>query len=155
MAANKQSTEKSCERTKTFSIERACESPNFVKNLSDIIETHPDENARNFGMSIIHLLSRNYNETLKYLEFLTETHPNISLLHRRIGEVYISQDKFETAAAHLEEALKLEKDFTVLFWLGLIHNKLGNENKANICFDVLKDDVFFLHASNHNWVNEK
>src|SRR5215204_1091502 len=144
MTVSNQEDEFLANEAKEFSIDIACESPNFFDNLCEIIHSHQDESARVFGMSILHILNGNHDDTLRNIKFLIKSNPDISLLHRRLGEIHISRDDFETAAEHLEEALKLDKeDLTVIIWLGLIHFKLGNEKKAQICFDLLKDEVFF------------
>lgn len=138
-----------------FSMEKACRSNNLIRNLRVIIETHQDENARNLGMSLIHLLNGNHDKALECLEYLAINHPDIAVLHRKLSEIFIYQNDFEKAVQHLEKALKLDKeDQTTKIWLGLINYEIGNEKKAKICFDSLKEDVFFLQAANTNWLGQ-
>lgn len=154
MAENKRQIRTSCEKVETFSIEKACKSHNLIKNLCAVIKTHQDKSAKNLGMSIIHLLYSNHDKMLECLDVLAQNHPDISLIHRRIAEIYISRNNFKMAVAHLEKALKIDnEDLTAKIWLGLSYYEIGNEKKAKICLDLLKDDVFFLHASNSNWIN--
>jgi len=156
MAENKQQIETLDEKIQTFSIERVCKSSNFLKNLREIIDSHPDESAKNLGMSIMHLLNDDYGKMLECLKLLVQNHPDVPLIHRRIAEIYINQDDYETAVPHLEKALKLDKeDLTTKIWLGLSYFATGNEKKAKVCLGLLKGDVFLLHAANSNWFEQE
>lgn len=149
-------SEMNYEKNNSFSLENTCESNNLLRNLRAIIEAHQNESAKNLGMSILHLFDGNHNDALKCLKSLAENNPNISQIHRRIAEIYISQDDFKSAVGYLENALKLDKeDLMAKMWLGLIHYELGNEKKAKICLNLLKDDVFILNASKRNWFEQE
>lgn len=137
-----------CEKIKSFSIEKTCKSNNLLKNLCEVVESHPDNNAKNIGMSIIYLLGGNYSKALEYLNSLVKAHPEIELLHRRIAEVYISQNDFETAITYLENALKIDKEnLTVKIWLSLSYFVVGDEKKANNFLRSLKEEIFLFNVT--------
>lgn len=155
MADNEQKNITSCEGTNAFSLENTCKSSNLMKNLREVLETHPDECAKNLGMSIMHMLYDNHDKMLECLKFLVKNNPELPLLHRRIAEIYINRDDYKTAVPHLEKALKLDnQDLTAKIWLGLSYYATGNEKKAKICLDLLKEDVFLLHAGSTNWFEQ-
>lgn len=56
-----------CEKTSAFSIEEACRSSNMMRNLRSVIEAHPDECAKNFGMSIMYLINEEHDKMLECL----------------------------------------------------------------------------------------
>lgn len=77
-----------------FSIECACRSSNLLQNLQNIIQSHPNNTAQNFGMSVIHLIEGEPDKMINCLELIIKENPNISLLHRRIAEVFINKDDY-------------------------------------------------------------
>lgn len=140
--------ENGTESENRFSLEKICRSDNFVKNLLEIIETHPDESASQFGRSIIHFILDDYDNMLNHLASLAESFPNISLLHRRIAEGYIYQNKFSKAVSHLEKAVELDKkDLTAKVWLILIYFKIGETKQAKVEFQELTKLIFVLQVS--------
>ncbi len=139
MAENKSQTENTDEKTNVFSIEKVCQSHNLIKNLREVIDSHPDETAKNFGMAIMHLIYDNYDKILACLEFVAERHPNIPLIQRRIAEIHIRRNNFQTAIPYLEKALELnKKDMTAKIWLSLSYYAAGNEKKSQVKFEMLK-----------------
>jgi tetratricopeptide (TPR) repeat protein len=131
-----------------FSLDKACQSDNYLKNLLEIIETHPSESASQFGKSIIYYILDDYDKVLDYLEPLSESFPNLSLLHRRIAEAYIHQNKFSRAVNHLEKAVEInDKDLTAKVWLILLYFKVGKAKQASINFQELTELVFVLDVS--------
>jgi tetratricopeptide (TPR) repeat protein len=131
-----------------FSMENICHSSNLIKNLLEIIESHPNEIAVNFGRSIIYFIEDDYAKTLNYLELLSSEYPNISLLHRRIAQVLIRENNYQKAIVHLEKVLELdEEDLTAKIWLILSYFKIGNTEKANARLNDLKDFIFVLKAT--------
>ena len=131
-----------------FPMEQICQSNNFIKNLLEIIETHPNESAVNFGRSIIYFIDDDFDKMLGCLEVLTESFPNISLLHRRIAEAHIYKNSYPNAITHLERVLELDaKDLTAKVWLVLSYFKVGKAKEANNGLDELKDFIFTLNAT--------
>lgn len=156
MVDNDQKTKSSIKKENIFSIEEACKSDKLMKNLRLVVESHPDETAKNLGMSIMHILNNRPEETLECLEYLNQTFPEIGLIHRRIAEIYISRNDYNTAVIYLEKALKLDnEDLTAKVWLGLSHYAIGNEKKAKICLNLLKDDVFILQVRKDDWFDQE
>lgn len=140
--------ENETELDQCFSLEKICRSDNFIKNLLEIIETHPNESASRFGLSIIHFILDDYDKMLKLLESLAESFPNISLLHRRIAEGYIYQKKYFKAVKHLEKAIQInDKDLTAKVWLILLYFKVGKAKQADINFQALTKLIFVLDVS--------
>ncbi|MGC2234681.1 MAG: tetratricopeptide repeat protein [Pyrinomonadaceae bacterium] len=136
-----------------FSIECACRSSNLLKNLRNIIQSHPSNTAQKFGMSIIHLIEGDSEKMLNCLEFIIGENPNISLLHRRIAEVFINNNDYQQAIIHLENALEAdEEDLTAKFWLGLSYFEIGNTKKARAILRELKEHVFHLSVMDNNWL---
>ncbi|MCD9188947.1 MAG: hypothetical protein LUM44_21195 [Pyrinomonadaceae bacterium] len=136
-----------------FSLECACRSSNLLKNLSDIIKTHPNNTAQNFGMSIIHLIEGDSDKTVNCLESIIAENPNISLLHRRIAEVFINNNDYKQAIIHLENALEADKeDLTAKIWLSLSYFEIGNSKKAGAILTELKEYIFHLNIKNNNWL---
>jgi tetratricopeptide (TPR) repeat protein len=85
---------------------------------------------------------------LDYLESLSEPFPKLSLLHRRIAEAYIHQNKFSKAANHLEKAVEInDKDLTAKVWLILLYFKVRKAKQANINFQNLTELIFVLDVS--------
>lgn len=99
-----------CEKPTSFSIEKACKSHNLLKNLRAVVESHQDESAKNLGMSILHLLNDDFSKMLDCLQSLAQAHPEIGLINRRIAEIYINRNDFETAITYLEKALTIDKE---------------------------------------------
>lgn len=144
------------EKPNSFSIEKACKSHNLLKNLQAVIESHQDESAKNFGMAILHLLNSDFTEMTKCLKALAQAHPEVGLINRRIAEIYINQNDFETAIAYLEKALELDKeDVTAKIWLGLGYFEIGNEEKAKTYLKSLSKNIFMLYAANSNLFNQE
>lgn len=135
-----------------FSLECACRSNNLLKNLRNVIQTHPNKAAQKFGMSIIHLIEGDSNKMVNCLESVIAENPNISLLHRRIAEVCINNDDYKQAIIHLENALKAdEEDLTAKIWLSLSYFEVGNKDKAGAILTELKEHVFHLNVMSNNW----
>jgi tetratricopeptide (TPR) repeat protein len=135
-----------------FSLEKACQSTKYLTNLEEIIQTHPCESARTFGMSIISLFDEKNEESLRHLELLAEGNPNIILIHQRIAEFCIDFGKYEKAVVHLEKVVELEKqDLTAQFWLCLIYHTLGKTGKARKSFEYLKEFVYRIRVKTRNW----
>lgn len=131
-----------------FSLDKACQLDNYLKNLLEIIETHPSESASQFGKSIIYYILDDYDKMLDYLEPLSASFPNLPLLHRRIAEACVHQNKFSKAVNHLEKAVEInDKDLTAKVWLILLYFKLGKSKQANINFQELTEFVFVLDVS--------
>jgi len=143
-----------CEKMSDFSIEEACKSNNLLSNLITVVKSHPDDSAKQLGLSILFLIQEEHGKMLDCLNILARKFPEVASLHRRIAEVYINQGDFVTAVPHLEKALKLNNhDMTAKIWLGLSYYATGNK-KAETCLSLLKSDVFLLHAANVNWFKE-
>lgn len=156
MQNKNRNTKISIEEKNSFSIEMACKSTKLMKNLRSVVESHPDETAKNFGMSIMHLLNHRHEKTLECLKYLNQNYPEISLINRRIAEIYISKDDYKTAITYLEKALKLDdEDLTARVWLGLSYYAIGNEKKGKICLSLLKDEVFVLQAIKDDWYDQE
>lgn len=156
MAENKQQIEAVEEKTNVFSIEKACKSHNLIKNLRSVIESHQDETAKNFGLSIMHLIFDNYDKMLACLEFVAQQHPDIPLIQRRIAEIHIHRSNFKAAIPHLEKVLELEEeDMTAKVWLSLSYYATGNEKKAKSSLKGLKGYIFMMHATNSNWLEQE
>lgn len=135
------------EMSKAFQIENVCHSSKLMKNLLDIIESHPSESAVNFGRSIIYFIEDDYARTISYLELLIQKYPNIPLLHQRIAQVFIRENDYEKAILHLEKILELnEEDLLAKIWLSLSYFKVGNAEKAGIQLNNLKEYIFVLEA---------
>lgn len=152
MVANKRQIETCEEKIALFSIEQTCKSSSLMKNLRDVLESHPSESAKNLGMSIFYLINGEHRKMLECLELLAQKHPEIAEIHRRVGEGYIKRNDYQTAITHLKNAVKLnDEDVTAKIWLGFSYFVIGDEKKAKICLDLIKNDVFLLHAENSNW----
>lgn len=136
-----------------FSLECACRSNNLLKNLRNIIQTHPNNIAQNFGMSIIHLIEGDSDKMVNCLESIIAENPNISLLHRRIAEVFINNNDYKQAIIHLENALEADKeDLTAKVWLSLSYFETGNVKKAGAILTELKEYLFHLNVTSNNWI---
>lgn len=130
-----------------FSLTTTCQSSNILKNLLDIIETHPSEAAVNFGRSIIYFIVDDYGKSLNYLEILSEKYPNIPLLHHRIAEILIKSSEYKKATFHLEKVLEFDKEnLTAKIWLCLSYFKLCDTVKACELLNELNNFVFVLKA---------
>lgn len=147
------SSEINCDLINTFSIEKVCQSSNFLKNLQAVIQSHPDETARNFGMSIIYLLDEEHDKALEYLESIAQKNPNISLIQLRIAEIFIYRNDYRTAITYLEKVLELDnEDLTAKFWLCLSYYMLGEAEKAKFSTKSLKESIFLLQMTKSNWI---
>jgi predicted Zn-dependent protease len=136
-----------------FSIECVCRSSNLLKNLRNIIQSHPSCTAQNFGMSIIHLIEGDPDNMVNCLELVIKENPNISLLHRRIAEVFIDKNDYQQAIVHLENALQADKeDLTAKVWLSLSYFETGNMKKARAILRELKEYTFHLNVTGNNWL---
>lgn len=130
-----------------FQIENVCQSKNLMKNLLDIVESHPSETAVNFGKAILYFIEDDFDKTTYYLESLIEKYPNIPLLHERIAQVFIYANNYERAISHLEKILELdEENLLAKIWLSLSYYKIENSEKAGIQLNNLRDLVFILEA---------
>ena len=146
-------SETNSQKTKDFSIEKVCKSHNLINNLRSVIESHPDEIAKNFGMAVIHLIYDNYDKMLACLEFVAQQYPDISLIQKRIAEIHIHRNNFQEAIPYLEKVLELEGgDMTAKIWLTLSYYATGNEKKAKSSLKCLKGYIFMMHAANSNWL---
>lgn len=136
-----------------FSLEETCRSNNLLKNLQNIIQSHPSNTAQNFGLSIIHLIEGDSEKTVNCLQSIIEENPNLSLLHCRIAQVFINNNDYKQAIMHLENALEADKeDLTAKVWLSLSYFEIGNKKKASIILGELKEYVFHMNVMNNNWV---
>jgi predicted Zn-dependent protease len=119
------------ETNNTFSLETACKSNNVVRNLEQVIQSHPDNTARSFGMSIVHLFEHKTDELLETLKLILKENPTISLLNRRLAEALIANNEHRKAIPYLEMAVELnEEDLTAVVWLSLCYSKTGNPEKT-------------------------
>jgi predicted Zn-dependent protease len=136
-----------------FDLEKACRSNKLLKNLREVVQSHQSEIASKFGMSIIHLIEDEPDKIPDCLNFLIEEYPEVPLIHRRLGEVFIRKDDYKQAIPHLEQAVKLDdEDLTAKVWLGLSYFKIGEQKKAASSLEDLKSHIFVLHATDGNWL---
>jgi tetratricopeptide (TPR) repeat protein len=137
---------------KKFSLEEACKSANYIFNLEEVIQTHPNATARTFGLSIIKTFSEENEKSLEYLEELIKGNPDVLLIRRRIAEFFIDFDEYEKAIFHLEKILELEsKDLTAKVWLCLIYYKIGEIEKAKKTFESLREFVYSMSVKIKDW----
>lgn len=135
-----------------FSLERACQSYSYLTNLQEIVETHPNELARNFGMAIISSLDERNEESLQQLELLAEVNPNIPLVHQRIAEFCIALGRYEQAIVHLEKVIELEnQNLTARFWLCLLYHLTNKTKQAKSSLDILKKLVYGIRVKFIDW----
>lgn len=145
-------TEKKCETMSSFSLEKVCRSSNWLKNLRAVVLSHPDSDARDLGMSVIHLAENKKDRMLECLQSIAEKHPESSLIQRRIGEFFLSRNDYRQAIIYFQNTLKMNKDdLTAMIWLGLTYAEIGERKKAAVVFKKLKEFVFILQASDSNW----
>lgn len=141
----------SIEPNNPFSLETACKSSNVVKNLEQIIRSHPDKTARNFGMSIVHLFEHKTDRLLESLKLILNENPTIPLINRRLAEAFIANNEHQKAIPYLEKAIELNKeDLTTLIWLSLCYSKVGNIEKAKKTLENFEDYLFVLSVSDNN-----
>jgi tetratricopeptide (TPR) repeat protein len=136
-----------------FSLEKVCRSSNLLKNLKEIVLSHPDKTAENLGMSIVYLFEDKYSELLECLETIAGANPEVSLIRRRIAEVFLGRNDLLQAITHLKQVVKLDReDQTALIWLALSYYEIGEKEKGALIFNKLRQSVFILHAENSLWV---
>lgn len=136
-----------------FDLEKACRSNKLLKNLREVVQSHQSEIASNFGMSIIYLIEDEHDKIPACLNFLIKEYPEVPLIHRRLGEVFIRKDDYKQAIPHLEKAIKLDsEDLTAKVWLSLSYFKVGEQKKATSSLEDLKSHIFVLQALDSNWL---
>lgn len=137
----------------SFSIESICESSNYLNNLQQVIQSHPNQTAKKFGLSVIHLLKSDYDETIDYLKSLIKEFPNVSLFYRRIGEVYIVRKDYKKAISYFEKAIEVNsEDLTSVTWLSLSYFAAGECEKGLAKLKTLEDHVTILCVEDSNWL---
>lgn len=152
MPESKQQNDTRDEKSGTFSVERVCKSNNLIKNLREVIESHPDEIAKNFGMAIVYLICDKYDKMLSCLELVAQQYPDVPLIQRRIAEIHIYRSNFQEAIPYLEKVLELEEeDMTAKIWLSLIYFVTGDIKKGKASLKSLKGFIFVLRAENTKW----
>lgn len=108
--------------------------------------------AAQFGKSIIYYIEDDFRNMLQCLECLTESFPNIPLLHRRIAEAHIHENNYQKAIPHLEKVVELDnKDLTAKVWLNLSYFKIGKTKEANAILNELKNLVFILNVTERSY----
>lgn len=139
----------------SFSIRLACRSTDPLTNLRSIIETHPDQDARILGESIVYFLSGKSQKMLECYERLIEENPDIPLLYRRAGELSICARKYSQAATYFAKAIELsDEDLTNRLWLSFCHLKNNDIEAANSEFEHLEERVFYIDISELNWTGK-
>ncbi len=147
-------TEMKRETSNAFSLEKICRSSNLLENLREVVLSHPDETAKNLGLSVVYLLENKYDQALDCLRRLAEENHKIPLIHRRIAEIFVDREDFRKAVVHLKRVLELDKeDLTAQIWLSLSYYKLGDAERGEIVFQSLKDSVFLLRAADSSWTS--
>lgn len=97
------------------------------------------------------MIESEFDAMLMCLETLIDENPNNSILHRRIGEIFIHKNDYKQAIIYLEKAVELDKEnLTVKIWLCLSYFKTGYKDKANTILENLKKSVFLLDATDSN-----
>ncbi len=143
-------------KKKQFSLEEACQSPNLFVNLAEVIQTHPCEAARIFGMSIISSFNGKNEESLEYLELLAQDNPDMVLLHQRIAESCIYFEEYEKAVVHLKKVIDLENEnLTARFWLCLTYCLLGETGKAKGGSEYFRKLVHRLQVKTKTWQEDQ
>lgn len=134
-------------KKREFSLEEACKSNSYLANLTEIVQTHSCESARNLGLAILSGFNDESEKAVELLESLVKKNPNISLLHQRIAEFCIDSDNYKKAVFHLEKVIELQdQNLTARFWLCLIYHSQGNAEKAKDTFEYLKKLVYRLQV---------
>ena len=127
----------------TFSLDKVCRSDKFLKSLWGLVQSHPDKTAKNFGMSILHLFGWEFDAMLTCLETLIAENPHNSILHRRMGEVFIHKKDYRRAISYLEKAVALDKEnLTAKMWLCLSYFKTGDKDEADKISENLRESIF-------------
>lgn len=146
-------TKKKKESYGTFAIEKICQANNLLEVLRKVVESHPNKDAQNLGMSIVYLLAEKDEKSLECLYSLAALYPEIPIIQRRIAEMMINSTKYPNAVSLLENVIKLDKkDFTAMFWLALCYYETGQSEKGSKTFEQLRESVFLLHVSDSTWL---
>lgn len=137
----------------SFSIESVCESSNYLSNLQQVIQSHPNQTAKNFGLSVIYLLKSDYDKTINYLKSLIQEFPDVPLFHRRMGEVYIVRKEYKKAIPYFEKAIEIDSgDLTSITWLSLSYFVTGECEKGLAKLKALEDHITILAVEDSNWL---
>lgn len=131
-----------------LSITTICRLNGLVSQLREVVECHQDEDARQIGLSVVHLMENEERKSLECLKTLVEKYPDISILQQRLAETYLSLQEDENAVIHLEKAVKLDKkNYTAMFWLALCYYRVSSLEKGSIIFDWLRENIYLLHVT--------
>lgn len=131
-----------------FSIKKICQPNGLLGQLREVVECHHDEDARQIGLSVVHLLENDDRRSLECLKTLVGKYPDVSILQQRLAETYLSVREDERAVIHFERAVKLDKkNYTAMFWLALCYYRSSSPEKGAIIFDRLREKVYLLHIA--------
>lgn len=135
-----------------FSIKQIADSDTYLENLYTVIDSHPDDNAKSFGLSVIFLLAQNYDLALRSLEFLIEKNPKEALPHRRSAEIFMFRREYSKAIDSLEQAIKLcPEDAISSIWLSLSYYKTGEIEKGEANLEEFEKCIFQLNSLDCRW----
>lgn len=131
-----------------FSINTICQLNGLLGQLREVVECHQDEDARQIGLSVVHLLENEDRKSLECLKILVGKYPGISILQQRLAETYISLQEDEKAIPHFEQAVKLDKkNYTAMIWLALCYYRSSSPEKGSVIFDWLREKIYLLHIA--------
>lgn len=114
-----------------FSLESIVDSPGLLKELRQIISSHQDKTAREFGLATISVMLNDYEAALEHMKNVIAKKPDVPFLHRRLAEILILRDEHEEAIPHLERVVEQDpQDSTSPMLLLTTYQRTGNYEKA-------------------------
>lgn len=120
----------------------------LLNDLKKILLRSSETMATKYGLSIINVFQNDLDEAVTNLTYLIENKPDVGLIHRRLGELFILRSEHEKALPHLEKAVELDsEDLTALTWLSLTYYRLGETEKAIKRQDLLEESAMQVQVT--------
>ncbi len=106
---------------------------NELKNLLNNYD-YANPNALT-TLGFLYILKEDYDKALKYTNKALEDDPNYVLAYDNLGQIDFRLEKYNSAINHFEKVIDKYSYPDSLYYLGLIHIKQGDDEKAKLYLD--------------------
>lgn len=107
------------------------DSPSRLKELREILGSHQDMTAKEFGLATISVMLNDFDAALEHMKTVIDRKPDVPFLHRRLAEILILRDEHEDAIPHLEKVIEQDpQDSATPMLLLSTYQRTGNYEKA-------------------------
>ncbi len=120
----------------------------ILNELEFILENHPNDITKEYGLSLINVLLGNFDDAFRQLESALKKKPDDSALNRHMAEILMIRQDYHQAIQHLEKAFEHDNlDYKSYALLIMLYYRIGDHDQATKGLNKLEKIVTRLEVS--------